>query len=100
MSRMTKLGIFGSAQINFQSDWIQILNENTDQVTNSASTGMIWDSNSLTCTHVAGIELQIIYSQLGFLEKPQTYIVAAKARGIYKNWTYKIGASNNPNSVQ
>lgn len=68
-SNLQYIGILGNANLNYQDDWLQPLNENTDGLLN-ANTDFVWDDETKTCTHIAGLELQIMYSKLGYVEKP------------------------------
>jgi hypothetical protein len=52
-----QLGIFGNAKINYEKDWLSLLSDNIDGITTPSDKNGVWDSEAVTCTHVAGMEL-------------------------------------------
>ena len=64
------VGIFGNAAINYDNDWLQVLSENLEGITSPSTNNSAWDEDSLSCTHITGIEITIIHSKLGYIEKP------------------------------
>ncbi|TNV81215.1 hypothetical protein FGO68_gene9424 [Halteria grandinella] len=95
IERLKMIGVFGNAAINYDGDWIDVLQENLDGISAPSTNNSAWDEDTHTCTHVAGIEISIIHSKLGYLEKPQTYIVSAKKTGIYETWKYSTDSTTN-----
>jgi hypothetical protein len=88
MNRFQQIGQWGSSQLNFENDWVTPLSENVDQFSSTPTTNGVWTADTNTCTHVADLELQILYSKIGFFDRPQKYIVAAKKRGAYNTWSF------------
>lgn len=53
-----------------------------------------WDKNTNTCTTVAGYNVKINTSVLGFENNLQNYIVDATIEAVTQEWTHYAGGSD------
>ena len=67
------VGMFGNANPHFIEDWVQA---NLDNSKDKSDITGVWEGN--TCTFPSAYHLQIFYSKINTLKKPQYKILQVK----------------------
>jgi hypothetical protein len=63
------IGIFGNANIAMKQDWIEILRTKVETVSG------VFDSERSLCLKTDSLQIEILYSTVGFVHDLQTYVV-------------------------
>jgi len=75
---------FGNPNINFSGDWLATIVDETNSVTKAGTT----DASRQSCKLVSALEVEILTSQLGYIDSVQNYVVGARVKGIEKEWVF------------
>ena len=75
LTQATRLGKFGNANINYESDWITVSELDLNYAT------MTYDTTAQTCKLISEVHLQILYSKVGFPDNQHSYIITARKKG-------------------
>lgn len=81
------IGVFGNAEIAMKQDWISVLLS-----PRPASKGTFVPSKNL-CVKEDSLQIEILFSQVGYLDDPQDYIVGVQMSTQESEWFYEEGAS-------
>ena len=90
LSRFLYLAIFGNPNINYEGDWIATILEDAKTKLQEAGTK---DDARQSCTLYAALEIEVLTSQVGYLDNLQNYIVGAKITPILKEWIFDSEAA-------
>jgi hypothetical protein len=86
------VGVFGNANPSYAGDWVSVINDGVDGFV-TPERDFSWNAATKTCSHMGTLKVDIMGSMLGFVEKPQSYIVAAVRRGVLNQWTFQNSVS-------
>lgn len=76
LSQITRIGQFGNANVNYQKDWVTVIEQDLNYGTTS------YDSTKQSCTLITAVDVQILTSKVGFPDNQNAYVVSARKKGI------------------
>lgn len=80
------ISIFGNPDPNYDQDWRTVIFEDLDQ------TGT-FNSEKKTCSVYNSLDIEVLTSQVGFMDNLQNYVVGARVKSVASEWVYQAGAS-------
>ena len=83
-----QIGMFGNANISMQKDWRSVL------ATVVEEGGNTYDSERKMCKKLNVMEIEVLYSEIGFQANPQAYIVGVQRSIKSSEWYLGQGSYN------
>jgi len=69
-------------------DWVKVLKQDLENITSPTTAKGTFDGKRKSCVSTTSIEIEILTSEVGFADSPQSYIVGANVKGITEEWIY------------
>ena len=89
LEELKKFGRFGNANLLNKLDW-QDVTIHTSYADLGKAT---WNEESSSCTLKSSALVKIIYSETGFTENPQKYVVGVELSAVDDEWTFPSSSS-------
>ena len=83
------MAIFGNPNLNYEGDWIASIVDDAKTKLQEAGTK---DDARQSCSLYAALEVEVLTSQVGYLDNLQNYVVGAKLTPIKKEWIFESEA--------
>ena len=80
------ISIFGNPDPDYDQDWRTVIFEDLDL------TGT-YDATKKACSVHNSLDIEVLTSQVGFMNNLQNYVVGARVKSVASEWTYQTNAS-------
>lgn len=82
LADVTRIGKFKNSNVNYPLDWITINETDLNYGTKT------YNSTKQSCKLISEVEVQILTSKVGFADNQYAYVVAARKKGIEREFYY------------
>ena len=86
LERFKFVAIFGNPSVDYTEDWVETISADAAAAVSKPG---VYDESRQSCTLTTALEVEIMTSQVGYIDNMQKYVVGAKMTPVTSEWQFE-----------